>query len=74
MKEQVEDGSPQSNKESCSLAVIAFMGALDDLALLVSMLVGKTFGILELVIETMISTLAIVFLICISLTKVQARS
>jgi hypothetical protein len=68
MKEQVEDGSPRSNKELCSLAVIAFLGAVDDLALLVSMLVGKTFGIVELVIGTMISTLANV-LICISLTK-----
>jgi hypothetical protein len=68
MNEQVEDGSPRSNKGLRSLAVISFLGALDDLALLVSMLVGKSFGIVELMIGTIISALAIV-LICLFLTK-----
>jgi cadmium resistance protein CadD (predicted permease) len=68
MKEQVEDESPRSDKESRSLAVIAFLGSLDDLALFVPMLVGKTFGIVALIIGAMISALAILF-ICLFLTK-----
>jgi hypothetical protein len=68
MNEQVGDGSSQSGKESRSLAVIAFLGSLDDLALLVSMLVGKAFGIVEFIFGAMISALAII-LICFFLTK-----
>jgi hypothetical protein len=68
MKDQIEDESPQSNKESRSLAVIAFLGSLDDLTLFVPMLVGKTFGIVELILGTMISAISIVF-ICLFLTK-----
>jgi hypothetical protein len=68
MKEQVDDEFPRSNKESRSLAVIASLGSLDDLALLVSMLVGKRLSFVELIVGAMISTFAIVF-ICLSLTK-----
>lgn len=68
MKDKVEDESPRSDKESRSLAVIAFLGSLDDLTLFVPMLVGKTFGIVELILGTMISAISIVF-ICLFLTK-----
>jgi hypothetical protein len=68
MTEQVEDESPGSGKESRSLAVISLLGSLDDLALMVSMLVGKSFGVVELILGAMIATVAIVF-ICLFLTK-----
>jgi hypothetical protein len=59
-----------SDKQSRSLAVIAFLGSLDDLTLFVPMLVGKTFGIVELIVGAMISTFAIV-IVCIFLTRCQ---
>jgi hypothetical protein len=61
---------PPSDKQSRSLAVIAFLGSLDDLTLFVPMLVGKTFGIFELIVGAMISTFAIVIM-CIFLTRCQ---
>eukprot|EP00545_Synedropsis_sp_CCMP1620_P011895 CAMPEP_0119013220 /NCGR_PEP_ID=MMETSP1176-20130426/8187_1 /TAXON_ID=265551 /ORGANISM="Synedropsis recta cf, Strain CCMP1620" /LENGTH=348 /DNA_ID=CAMNT_0006966289 /DNA_START=119 /DNA_END=1165 /DNA_ORIENTATION=- len=59
-----------SDKQSRSLAVIAFLGSLDDLTLFVPMLVGKAFGIVELILGAMIATLAII-VICLCLTQCQ---
>lgn len=75
MEDSFEDddddvAAPPSNKKSRSLAIIAFLGSLDDLALFVPMLVGNAFGIVELIIGAMISTLFIVIM-CIFLTRCQ---
>mmetsp|Transcript_26696 Transcript_26696/g.64049 ORF Transcript_26696/g.64049 Transcript_26696/m.64049 type:complete len:272 (+) Transcript_26696:317-1132(+) len=67
-----DDPSPplSSDKKSGSLALIAFIGSLDDLTLFVPMLVGKAFGILELIIGATIATLMIIA-ICLLVTKCQ---
>jgi hypothetical protein len=59
---------PSYTKKSRSLAIIAFLGSLDDLALFVPMLVGKTFGILELIVGAMFATFMIVIM-CVFLTR-----
>lgn len=58
----------KTKKEARSLLVIAFLGSLDDLTLFVPLLVGKTFGAVELVIGAMIATLIIIFL-CLFLVQ-----
>lgn len=69
-----EDDGPspplQSDKKSGSLALIAFIGSLDDPTLFVPLLVGKTFGIFELITGAMIATLAIL-VICLFVSKCQ---
>lgn len=65
---EMENEEERSDKKSRSLAVICFLGSLDDLTLFVPMLVGKTFGFFELVIGALISTLTIIA-ICVSLTR-----
>lgn len=62
------DRNGHSGKHSRSLAVIAFLGSLDDLTLFVPMLAGKSFNILELIIGAMISTFFIV-VICLCLIR-----
>ena len=73
-EDEQDDGDPADppprTKKSRSLAIIAFLGSLDDLTLFVPMLVGKAFGIFELIIGAMFATLFIVT-ICIFLTRCQ---
>lgn len=69
--EQEDDDAaapPPYTKKSRSLAIIAFLGSLDDLALFVPLLVGKTFGILELIVGAMFATSMIVIM-CVFLTR-----
>jgi hypothetical protein len=63
-----DPAAPPFNKKSRPLAIIAFLGSLDDLTLFVPMLVGKTFGIFELIVGAMIATLFIVIM-CVFLTS-----
>lgn len=61
----------EADKKPRSLAIIAFLGSLDDLTLFVPMLVGKAFGIVELMVGAMLSAFFIVVL-CICLTQCKA--
>lgn len=61
----------EADKKPRSLAIIAFLGSLDDLTLFVPMLVGKTFGIVELMVGAMLSAFFIVVL-CVCLTQCKA--
>jgi hypothetical protein len=63
-----DPASAPSIKRSRPLAIIAFLGSLDDLTLFVPLLVGKTFNIIELIIGALIATLMIL-IICIFLTR-----
>jgi hypothetical protein len=68
-----DPAAPPFNKKSRPLAIIAFLGSLDDLTLFVPMLVGKTFGIFELIVGAMIATLLIVIMcVCLTSCKVVA--
>uniref|UniRef100_A0A7S2IA47 Uncharacterized protein n=1 Tax=Helicotheca tamesis TaxID=374047 RepID=A0A7S2IA47_9STRA len=58
---------------SRTLPIVAFLGSLDDLTLFVPMLVGKTFGIFELVIGSTVAGMIIV-LICLFITKCEMLS
>jgi len=58
------------NSRARKLAVIAFLGSIDDLTLFTPMLAGKAFGIPELLVGGTISALLIV-LLCIFITQAQ---
>jgi hypothetical protein len=60
----------RNNKQSRSLAIIAFLGSIDDLTLFVPLLVGKALTILQLVLGAMMATLLIIVL-CIFLTRCE---
>jgi hypothetical protein len=69
--EDEEDNDPASKpslKRFRPLAIIAFLGSLDDLTLFVPLLVGKTFSIIQLFIGALIATLMILT-ICTFLTR-----
>jgi hypothetical protein len=59
-----------NDKQSRSLAIVAFLGSMDDLTLFVPLLVSNALTILQLAIGVMVATLFISF-VCISLTRCQ---
>jgi hypothetical protein len=69
-QEKVDDETVRNSKQSRSLAIVAFLGSMDDLTLFVPLLVGKAFTILQLVLGSMMATLLIIVL-CIFLTRCQ---
>jgi len=69
------NNSPKSCLSSTSrtLPIVAFLGSLDDLTLFVPMLVGKTFGIFELILGSIVAGTIIVMLCCF-ITKCEMVS
>lgn len=65
-----EKEGDSDHKSSKSLAIIAFLGSLDDLSLFVPMLIGKAFGIAQLVVGSFLTTI-IIAMICIFVTQCQ---
>jgi hypothetical protein len=69
-QETVAVETVRNNKQSRSLAIIPFLGSIDDLTLFVPLLVGKALTILQLVLGAMMATLLIIVL-CIFLTRCE---
>jgi len=69
------NNSPKSclSATSRTLPIVAFLGSLDDLTLFVPMLVGKTFGIFELILGSIVAGTIIVVLCCF-ITKCEMIS
>uniref|UniRef100_A0A7S2ERM8 Uncharacterized protein n=1 Tax=Ditylum brightwellii TaxID=49249 RepID=A0A7S2ERM8_9STRA len=76
---EIEDDDIDASKCFClsdrsrTLPIVAFLGSLDDLTLFVPMLVGKTFGMIELVIGSTVAG-TIIVLICLFITKCEMLS
>jgi cadmium resistance protein CadD (predicted permease) len=69
-QERFDDETVVNNKQSRSLAIVAFLGSMDDLTLFVPLLVSNALTILQLAIGVMVATVFI-SVVCISLTRCQ---
>lgn len=61
--------SPVLERPSRSLAIVAFLGSLDDLSLFVPMLVGHALSVVELITGAAVAT-CLIILICVALNRV----
>merc|ERR1719223_996399 len=59
---------PTATRKTRDLFMISFLGSLDDLTLFIPLLVGKTFGVVELSLGTVIAT-SIIVIFCVFLVK-----
>lgn len=59
---------PNATRKTRDLFMISFLGSLDDLTLFIPLLVGKTFGVIELSLGTVIAT-SIIVIFCVFLVK-----
>ena len=65
-----DEGTKAQNvtRKTRDLFMISFLGSLDDLTLFIPLLVGKTFGVIELSLGTVIAT-TIIVIFCVFLVK-----